>query len=131
MLTITYRVNYNDGTTPRPDPTLLESCLPSRGTAEVGLSTSAAPSTGLARPSEKNFPSGRSQILSFVFIYILALFRRFLWAKNQRHQRPSPWGEGGESSEPGEGSLRMGLTTRLFGLILCFHIHSGFVPPIL
>ena len=47
----------------------------------------------------------------FVFIDILALFPRFSYFAhyfgftNEPRQRPSPWGEGGESSEPGEGFL--------------------------
>ena len=42
---------------------------------------------------------------SFVFKYFLASFPRFSYTENERDQRPSPWGEGGESSEPGEGFL--------------------------
>ena len=41
--------------------------------------------------------------LSFVFTYILGLFPRFLYTQDKRINGPLLWGEGGESSEPGEG----------------------------
>ena len=71
--------------------------------------------------------------LFFVFIYILALFPRFYTRQV-------------EASRAGDAScrlptcgLKMGVrrlvwhctTQRLFVLVLCFHIHSGFVPAIL
>jgi hypothetical protein len=46
---------------------------------------------------------------------------------------PLRWGEGGESSDPGEGFQywRLRLTTPFSDLILCFYRHSRFVRSIL
>jgi hypothetical protein len=64
---------------------------------------------------------------SFVFIYILALFRRFCSA-DRRVCGPRPVPAIMEKPQTAEPAV---CATGHFVLVLCFHKHSGFVPSIL
>ena len=65
---------------------------------------------------------------SFVFIYILALFPRFWCSADRRVCGPRPATAIMEKPQTAEPAV---CATRHFVLVLCFHIHSGFVPSIL
>ena len=65
---------------------------------------------------------------SFVFIDILALFRRFWCSAARRVCGPRPVPATMEKPQTAEPAV---CATRVFALVLCFHRHSRFVPPIL